>query len=1041
MKRVRTWLRLSGFAALLVASSVQADTPPALAPVVAVSTMQTEAPQLIQAQAGGAGPDNAGWLRRHWGRFVAQAHFDRAWRLQRELRLEEAATHFAQGLAIDPLHAAARLDYARLLVRLGRIAHAREAYGQALERSPGDTALRLELVELLSAHDEPAAALDLLESAEPVLHGRAAHLLRASELAQRLSQRERALSYALQAAEHPAADARERQQALESAFTHAVVLGRPGHARQILGSMSDYLDEQTLLRRRYALSQQAGDDQAALLDLQALLSRAQQAAERLSLLDAMLGHARRAHDSQAELDALTRALEASGGTPTRWRDLIAGYVRLGNPAAATRHALALARHTGHPSDRQAAASLVLDSAGRVDTGSLRELSAIAAAAGDVSLLAAIADAHLKRGESGQALSVYEAIAESSADGRQVERALRAAAHLSAQSGDDPARLRALEALAQRRPDDQAAQIARFEALLGARETERATQLLRMLASNETEPSMREALQLRLIDVVRLGGDAAEQQALRAMTQQMRMEPGAWHQALARLAHLYRARSDHEALADVLALRLTGPGLDEALRVSLVREYAMALWSAQRWLDAAEQFEWLHDTTGLAQDGLHAMRAQLAGGDRPQAIARARLLEPMLGQWAVTDRQAFLAEYGQLLADQGHTREALERWDRALSMGSMPDLAGRRDRLMADAALASGTRALVAGDWSVALAHYEQAEALAPQALTSESLAYAQLAAGQPARAAESLEQALRRDPSRTGLLPQAGYAWLGVGDAAKARQAFTQSLLAEASGSVALSPGQADQLRRELRDLNRRWGVSLYQSARSRDGRTQSAPGGQGSVLPSEGGVEVSWRLDPPAGSTPRELSLLARGSWSQPEGGLHVRSATTQGAVGVRWQPVSGSGLRLGLERLVGLGDEARDDWLARIGWSWAVGDEIVSTRPAWWTAQTWVDAGWFAKDGGSRALYGEARLGRSQRVADGWVMMPHVLVNGRTLAPDPRGESWLEAGVGVSLRREFGATPLEAARGRLELSLQWKQAIEPGRRDAWVFGVSVSW
>jgi tetratricopeptide (TPR) repeat protein len=638
--------------------------------------------------------------------------------------------------------------------------------------------------------------------------------------------------------------------------------------------------------------------------------------------------------------------------------------------------------------------------------------------------------------------LFEAVAAVNAEPRLAEQALRAVAHLGTQTRDKPARLRALEALAQRQPDDHSVQIARIEALVEAGQIARATELLRERLSTETPSAIRLALQLRFVDVVSLAGDpVAERAALQSLLDSESVQPAALQQALARLAQLHRDNGDHEAVADVLALRLTRPGLEETMRVSAVRDYALALFSAQRWHEAAEQFESLHDVTALPHDGLHAMRAHLARGDRLQAIARAQRLEPALERWDTVDRQNFLTEYGQLLADQGHTQAALERWTQALALGHRPDLAERRDRLVADAALASGTRALAAGDWSAALVHYEQAEALAPQALTRESMAYAQWAGGLAEQAAASFEQALSRDPSRTQLLPQMGYAWLGAGDAQKARQAFTQALLAEASGSAALPSGQTDQLRRELRELNRRWGLSLYQSARSRDGRTPSASGAQGSALPSEGGVELSWRLDPPVGAATRELSLLARGSWSQPEGGLRVTASSAQGAVGVRWQPVAGSGLRLGLERLVGLGDEARDDWLARIGWSWSLGDEIASTRQAWWTAQSWLDAGWFVKDGGSRALYGEARVGRSQRVGEGWVLMPHVLLNGRTLAPDPRGESWLEAGVGVALRREFGATPLEAARGRLELSLQWKQAIEPGRREAWVFGVSVTW
>lgn len=1042
MRRVWLTSRLGAIALSFVAWCAQADTPPAIAPVAGTVVAQADTAPRLQVQAGGAGPDNPGWLRRHWGRFVAQAHFDRAWRLQRENRLEEAEQRFAQGLSIDPLHQAARLDHARLLARLGRIAQARQAYERVLARAPGDVAVSLELVDLLAAHDEPQAALELLESLPQVLQSRPAHLMRAAHLAQRLDNPERALSYTLAAAEHGAVEPHERRQALESAFQLALDLGRFAAARDALEAMAGQLEEDVRLRRLYLVSLRAGDDKAALSDATVLLERVHEQRERLRLLDAMVAHARRAQDSQAELEALTRALVASERAPSRWRDLIAWHVRAGDQAVAAAQALALARHSGQTRDRDAAASLVLGNVRASNPEPIAQLETLALAAADTAILMRLAETRLKLGDSDRALALFEVVASTATDKATEEYALRAVAHLHGRSGNAHARGRALEVLAQRLPTDREVRIARAEALLDAGEASRAADMLRGLAAREAQPRERAALQLRLVDALRLGADpAAERDALHELLDGQPLEPAPAQVVLARLAQLHAAAGEHERAADLLAMRLSRPGLGESERFSVARDYALALYAAQRWREAADQFEWLHESGRQAHDGWHAMRALLAAGDRPQALLRAERLASSLEQWHPSQRQAFLAEYGQLLADAGRSDEAIEQWEQALTLGEAPDILKRRNRLLAERAVLAGTRALSAGEVSAALEHYEQAETLMPQAVTSESLAYAQLAAGQPARAAASLEQALARDSSRTWLLPQLGYAWLGAGEADKARQSFTAALLAQRSDGRVMPDDQAEQLRRELRELNRRWSLAFYQSARGQDGRTLAAPGGQGAVLPSAGGVEIAYRLDPPGGAAPRELSLLARGTWSQPDGGLRVAASTAQGAFGVRWQPIAGSGLRLGLERLVAFGDDARDDWLARVGWSWAQGYEVEPTRRSWWTTQTWLDAGWFARNGGSRALYGEARLGRSQSIGDGWVLMPHAVVNGRALAPDPRGQSWLEAGFGVSLRREFGATALQAARGRLELTAQWKQAIEPGRRDTWVLGMAVTW
>lgn len=75
------------------------------------------------------------------------------------------------------------------------------------------------------------------------------------------------------------------------------------------------------------------------------------------------------------------------------------------------------------------------------------------------------------------------------------------------------------------------------------------------------------------------------------------------------------------------------------------------------------------------------------------------------------------------------------------------------------------------------------------------------------------------------------------------------------------------------------------------------------------------------------------------------------QGGVGFRWQPISDSAFRLTAERLIAIGEDARNDWLLRLAWGMTTGSEAPAGRAVWPSGQAYVEAGRFFGDGGSTA------------------------------------------------------------------------------------------
>jgi len=213
-------------------------------------------------------------------------------------------------------------------------------------------------------------------------------------------------------------------------------------------------------------------------------------------------------------------------------------------------------------------------------------------------------------------------------------------------------------------------------------------------------------------------------------------------------------------------------------------------------------------------------------------------------------------------------------------------------------------------------------------------------------------------------------------------------------------------------------------------------------LIAAQGGAELSLRL-PDLRSTlgAHRAEVFARTLCSPRENSLAINERSVQGGVGFRWQPISDSAFRLTAERLIAIGEDARNDWLLRLAWGMTTGSEAPAGRAVWPSGQAYVEAGRFFGDGGSTAYYGEARLGVTTSLGAQWTVSPHGVIAAREVRPDAGVESWAEAGAGVAFRRSLGGSQHEADRGRFEWLLQDRTRLSGSGRSGWLFAGSVIW
>jgi Tfp pilus assembly protein PilF len=374
-----------------------------------------------------------------------------------------------------------------------------------------------------------------------------------------------------------------------------------------------------------------------------------------------------------------------------------------------------------------------------------------------------------------------------------------------------------------------------------------------------------------------------------------------------------------------------------------------------------------------------------------------------------------------------------------------------------------------GEVRLKLGQPEMAKIDFSEALKMESLPLAQslqllVKLNRKAQAKERLDKALKSGVKLVGSDLDLAYLAIGVGDDARALDAFkrsdavgllTTSALQDAAYTAArsgldpqaityLSRAVDDlsdnpplelkdsvaiesllNIRRLIADLSREWGFNAsasYRGAMPASGQLQAGAASNQSV---QIGSELFWR--PLGNRNGRLLEVYARafGTPTSSAGGLTGRESL-QGSLGIRWKPFSEASLILALGRLFPVASKVESDWLAQIAYSGGEGGEL-KRETSWWTHQYYAEAGRYLQQ---RQTYvsGNARWGRSLRlegINQDLVVFPHAVIAG-DYNSDYVQRSAVGVGLGVQFRYWYRQDTYNAHRSYLDFLLQYRVKVQ---------------
>jgi tetratricopeptide (TPR) repeat protein len=508
----------------------------------------------------------------------------------------------------------------------------------------------------------------------------------------------------------------------------------------------------------------------------------------------------------------------------------------------------------------------------------------------------------------------------------------------------------------------------------------------------------------------------------AAAQAVRLEPGnRAYRAL--LIDALSARGDTQAADDVAA------EVEQkwAPTVALAMQRGYFAMTLRQPALAAERFAWALQRVdlpaGKAREVRLAYSDALLQAGSPQAAANA--LEPIAAEPAF-DVQSRLAIAS---ATAGDEVAAIKAYERAASLAPTP-----RDRAFV---LRSLIQSMVRhGDRAKAKALFE-AE-LRGGAFRSDDpvdLGLAAVSVGDD-RAAQDL---FARDPSSSKLAGRtaldAAYSAKRAGREAAAIGYFERGLDGVAAGQLSLDPATDHAIRRDVAEISRVWGANGLVSYGT--GGTTAAGGTLGARGRSvtQAGGELYRRLGGYRNGAPVEVFGRVFETLAA-ETGDRTGSATAQGWVGVRWKPFRETNLILETSRMIKLGSQARNDWMARAAYSAGQGLDLgpqVRSRPMW---NLYGDVARIVDNGQTLGVV-DARLGWARRVGtgvDGLVVAPFVGVNYAYDNSFAR-QSATGVGAGLIVRRWFRSTTYAAPRSYLEATLQARAKVAGDRRAEGVF------
>jgi adsorption protein A len=375
----------------------------------------------------------------------------------------------------------------------------------------------------------------------------------------------------------------------------------------------------------------------------------------------------------------------------------------------------------------------------------------------------------------------------------------------------------------------------------------------------------------------------------------------------------------------------------------------------------------------------------------------------------------------------------ERWD---ELAKIHHLRGDPDKALEFYARANGLKAAADRHYRIGLILHEQkkyqdaASSLEKAVSLDPKNDQVQVALGYTDRALKKYEDSIRlfenvlaRDEDYLPLVEDLGYLNMKA-----RRNADASKWLRRAVDNEPLYPVESEaerekmrlnifRMRKENAKVTNRFDFVFYFSYWP-DSRFQPVvPAGLGGgAVPAQGGADFAFQPARIGFRDERIFQVFARVMGNMFPRSLRPDRESYQGGIGLRYKPLRTLNFWLWGERLIRIGAQSRNDWLLRALLSEDFGYDLRPGRPAWDYTYFFFDAAYFTRTG-SWAYYGEFRQGLTLNIKDSFLITPHLVIDARTQTPQPGGGSYLEAGIGLSLKSLLFQNRYETQRGSFEI------------------------
>ena len=274
---------------------------------------------------------------------------------------------------------------------------------------------------------------------------------------------------------------------------------------------------------------------------------------------------------------------------------------------------------------------------------------------------------------------------------------------------------------------------------------------------------------------------------------------------------------------------------------------------------------------------------------------------------------------------------------------------------------------------------------------------------------KSIERALARHPYDIDAREEAGYQYMKWGRNDVSIEHFARAIDVYTMVLPYLEGDEQDEyeenrtaLKREVSKLDKTFGFQAYFSKTDYDLGSDPAFSSIDGALPSQAGLEASWRPPVIGFRDDRILEVFGRVLANFEDESWSFDDDSYQGGVGVRAKPFKAWNVVAGFERLFAIGDNAEDNWLLRALGSYDFGEAPAEKWEWALKGRAFGEVGYFFEDPARWYYYLDGRVGPSVAWSRRLVFNVPELMGVRRWESDTEAgldNYWL-AGIGVTVR-----------------------------------------